>query len=82
MTRKLPTIERRDLLMANPLVRLWRSWKLPTAYVRVVGGEESDEKARERYWREHPDQDGCRVEIIRRAFVKPEIIARSLIHGR
>jgi hypothetical protein len=48
--------------------------EVPTAYVRVVGGEETDEKARERYWREHPDQDGCCVEIIRRAFVKQEII--------
>jgi hypothetical protein len=47
---------------------------LPTGYVRVFGGEETDEKARERYWREHPDQDGCCVEIIRRAFVKQEII--------
>jgi hypothetical protein len=47
---------------------------LPTAYVRVIGGGETDESARERYWQEHPDHDGCRVEIIRRAFVKPEII--------
>jgi hypothetical protein len=60
--------------MANSLVRLWRRWKLPTAYVRVIEGEETDERARERYWREHPEQDGCRVEIIRRAFVKPEVV--------
>jgi hypothetical protein len=54
-------------------VRLWRRWTMPTAYVRVMGGAETDEQAIERYWREHPSQDGCRVETIRRVYVKPDI---------
>jgi hypothetical protein len=39
-----------------------------TRYVRVLEGE-SDDDARQRYWREHPEDAACEVTVIRRVIV-------------
>ena len=57
--------------VANSLVRLWRRWTLPGAVVRTIGDDETDQQAIERYWREHPESEGCSVRVIRRVIVEP-----------